>query len=276
MKREFDRYIVLKLTDCNKHLSGQNWEELQKVRHAVRMGRIKEGKGDLTVIVVESDWPEYEPVWQAIERRVDGPTPLPVMDKEVSELADKIAKSVLSDEISEGCDISAGMFGPAFSQLVYEIAKNQKSGWIPCSVAMPHNEPGLWSKEVVALSNLGDVFKLSAMGGYWQRTQAFVDSGASSVTHWMALPDEPVSLAEPPAPVVSEDIVRKAKLFDNIRNLMGYVQNGSDTVLRIFQDDATMTYHIKAGNVSKTTWEEYDQSFEGVIEKAFKNYGDEY
>jgi hypothetical protein len=56
----------------------------------------------------------------------------------------------------------------------------------------PESKEGMWSKEVIALTDTGDVFKLSCMGSYWQRTKAFIDSGASKVTHWMPLnyPDD--------------------------------------------------------------------------------------
>lgn len=37
-------------------------------------------------------------------------------------LADRISKAVLADEVSEGCDISAGLWGPALSALVDDIA----------------------------------------------------------------------------------------------------------------------------------------------------------
>lgn len=46
---------------------------------------------------------------------------------------------------------------------------------------------GYGLKKVIALTDTGDVFKLSCMGSYWQRTKAFIDSGASKVTHWMPL-----------------------------------------------------------------------------------------
>lgn len=46
----------------------------------------------------------------------------------------------------------------------------------------------------------------------------------------------------------------KATLFDTLRALMGYVQNGTGQTVRIFQDDATNTYHVSAGD--KTYWGE--------------------
>lgn len=33
--------------------------------------------------------------------------------------------------------------------------------------------------------------------------------------------------------------------FDKLRNLMGYVENGTETVVKIFQDEATKDYFVK-------------------------------
>ncbi|EAB2699458.1 DUF551 domain-containing protein [Salmonella enterica] len=64
--------------------------------------------------------------------------------------------------------------------------------WISVDVSLPESKEGMWSKEVIALTDTGDVFKLSCMGSHWQRTKAFTDSGAGKVTHWMPLnyPDD--------------------------------------------------------------------------------------
>ena len=54
-----------------------------------------------------------------------------------------------------------------------------------------------------------------------------------------------------------------------LRELMGYVQNGSDETVSLFQDDATMDYMLRVGK--KTYW---GLSLENVIEKAFEAEGD--
>ncbi|HDR2537656.1 TPA: DUF551 domain-containing protein [Enterobacter ludwigii] len=64
--------------------------------------------------------------------------------------------------------------------------------WINVDFQLPENQEGKWSKDVIALSDSGDLFRLACMGGYWQRTQAFIDSGSTKITHWMPLiyPDD--------------------------------------------------------------------------------------
>lgn len=67
-----------------------------------------------------------------------------------------------------------------------------KDLWVSVDDHTPENQEGRWSEDVIALSDTGDVFRLACMSGYWQRTQAFIDSGATKVTHWMPLvyPDD--------------------------------------------------------------------------------------
>ena len=62
---------------------------------------------------------------------------------------------------------------------------------------------------------------------------------------------------------------RKAvQTLNSLRKLMGYVQNGSDETVSLFQDDATMDYMLRVGK--KTYW---GLSLENVIEKAFEAEG---
>lgn len=56
-----ERYIVFKVKDLSQHKLG--W-----VRDVIRLNGIP----TVDAVVVEADWPEYEPTWAAIERRVTG------------------------------------------------------------------------------------------------------------------------------------------------------------------------------------------------------------
>ena len=62
--------------------------------------------------------------------------------------------------------------------------------WISVTERQPEHKDGMWSDPVIAMSDTGDVFRLSYCGG-WQRTSSFIDSGSSNVTHWMPLPALP-------------------------------------------------------------------------------------
>ena len=50
--------------------------------------------------------------------------------------------------------------------------------------------------------------------------------------------------------------------FEKLKQLMGYVQNGSDTEIRMFQDDATLSYWVQVGNRSN-----FGRSLEEALDK---------
>ena len=72
MKRE-QRYIVLKLTDVSAALTDADTKALKAICDKVTEHRVRRGAAMMDCVVVEHDWPEYEPTWAAIERRVDAP-----------------------------------------------------------------------------------------------------------------------------------------------------------------------------------------------------------
>lgn len=59
--------------------------------------------------------------------------------------------------------------------------------------------------------------------------------------------------------------------------LMGYVQNGTDGIVSLFQDDATMDYGISHRAPGKTTndWTAYGKSLTGAISKAYDEHKDD-
>lgn len=72
-KRE-ERYIVFKVSDLGNSLKG---DEIRQLAGEYAEQRRLKGKPPLECVVVESDWPEYEPTWRAIEARVTGAQPAP-------------------------------------------------------------------------------------------------------------------------------------------------------------------------------------------------------
>ncbi len=69
-----DRYIVFKIADLGNSLKG---DEIRKLAREYAEQRRTKGKEPLRGLFVESDWPEYEPTWKAIEARVTGAQPAP-------------------------------------------------------------------------------------------------------------------------------------------------------------------------------------------------------
>ena len=86
-----DRYIVFKLSDVVEHLTTAERLHLERLYEIQRVGRKEAGKSALECVVVESDWPEYEPTWRAIEARVTGAQAQPAP----SVLAPKTGKDLL-------------------------------------------------------------------------------------------------------------------------------------------------------------------------------------
>lgn len=69
-KRE-QRYIVLKVKDIVSVLDKEEHKQLRNICLRVEQGRLDDDKNKLECVVVEADWPEYEPTWQALENRVN-------------------------------------------------------------------------------------------------------------------------------------------------------------------------------------------------------------
>lgn len=70
MRREF-RYMVIKVADAHKYLTPSEGLALDLILDRIQSRRADDGKPSLECVVVESDWPEYEPTWKAIAERVD-------------------------------------------------------------------------------------------------------------------------------------------------------------------------------------------------------------
>ena len=75
MTQEFEReqrYVVLKVKDVMQRLSEKDILTLARILDEIDAYRKSIGKKSLECVVIESDWPEYEPTWRTIEARVTG------------------------------------------------------------------------------------------------------------------------------------------------------------------------------------------------------------
>ena len=64
------RYIVFKLKDIDKYLTQGEKDSLMCIGDEIAFGRNHDGKPPFNAVVVEQDWPEFEPTWAAIEARM--------------------------------------------------------------------------------------------------------------------------------------------------------------------------------------------------------------
>lgn len=67
-----NRYVVMKTKDILRYLNAEDLAALRRMDDKINDGRIARGALPLCVVCIESDWPEYEPVWEMIRRRVQG------------------------------------------------------------------------------------------------------------------------------------------------------------------------------------------------------------
>lgn len=120
MKRE-NRYIVFKQSDidvCQDPIGLR--QGLSYIASEIEQARTASGKPTLECVVVESDWPEHEGVWDMIERRVDGAPPLDVRLADIPTL-----------------------------NLLHEIVKREGTG--PCPVETRYS--GVWYDVVVGVGD---------------------------------------------------------------------------------------------------------------------------
>ena len=70
-ERQFWRYVVLKQNDIEAALTPKERNRLHQLCKKVADKRKEAGKPVFKCVVVEEDWPEYEPTWQAIQERCE-------------------------------------------------------------------------------------------------------------------------------------------------------------------------------------------------------------
>lgn len=65
------RYVIFKIKDIEKYLTQHEHLTLGIISRQVNAGRKLDGKMPLECVVIESDWPEYESTWKALESRMN-------------------------------------------------------------------------------------------------------------------------------------------------------------------------------------------------------------
>ena len=61
--------------------------------------------------------------------------------------------------------------------------------WKKTESEVPKNRPLKWSDPVIIISDNGFTCELSCMNGYWQRTEAFINSVSKKVVYWIEKPE---------------------------------------------------------------------------------------
>lgn len=76
MERDFNRYAVIKISHAEQALTREELRTIYKLGQKVYNWQRANDKPRFECVVIEHDWPEYEPVWEAIESRVDNIEPM--------------------------------------------------------------------------------------------------------------------------------------------------------------------------------------------------------
>lgn len=71
------RYIVFKIKDLETYEDCVAREAIRQIGNRIAVARRAHGKPPFNALVVEQDWPEFEPTWAAIEARCKGESPRP-------------------------------------------------------------------------------------------------------------------------------------------------------------------------------------------------------
>lgn len=192
-----NRYIVLKVSDYNQCLTDKEAIELSNIVYKVDAYRRKQGKDILQTVVVERDWPEYEPVWQMIEARVSG--------AQTAQAVPLLSDAEIRDVRDSFGDEPIGLYALSRAVEAAVRAKMGVAGWIACEDQMP--EPGTECLvRVKALSHKQDGPTHYTHIDTWDEQHEAPVSWSSAtipvglgwgsfdfedVTHWMPLPPPP-------------------------------------------------------------------------------------
>lgn len=65
------RYTVIKHKDAHRILTTTEQLILMEITKKVQEHRVYRGKADLECLVIERDWPEYQPAEDALKSRVE-------------------------------------------------------------------------------------------------------------------------------------------------------------------------------------------------------------
>jgi len=130
-KRE-ELYYVIKITDAAQ-FSDTAKDALIQALYAAQIVRKLRGAPALECVVVESDWPEYEPVWDMIQARVEGkPNQIATLQSDLAAAREELARAkpalIKAWEIFFTRSFSQDPIGRAEARYAREIAHKGEEG----------------------------------------------------------------------------------------------------------------------------------------------------
>ena len=184
-KRE-ERYIVFKLSDVERYLTDADRTHLAMMKNEIDAGRACANKPPFKGLIVESDWPEYEPTWKAIEARVTGAQPAPSFADAYQGAMEEVAiwkkRALEAEELNR--KFIAEINGPTHMGEPAQPMPNVPDSWKLVPAKHPTFDPvDLQLSDGSVLC--GCVPQLD--GDYWWEGpsgEVFIDPRYAPVTHW--------------------------------------------------------------------------------------------
>lgn len=140
MSNEFvreERYIVFKVLDVERYLTQADQEYLSMMKHEIDAGRDCANKPPFKGLIVEADWPEYEPTWKAIEDRVTGAQPAPSFADAYQGAMEEVAiwkkRALEAEELNR--KFIAEINGPTYMGEPAQPAPSVPDGWKEAAIA---------------------------------------------------------------------------------------------------------------------------------------------
>lgn len=66
----------------------------------------------------------------------------------------------------------------------------------------------------------------------------------------------------------------QSRAFEELRDTLGYIENGGGNTIKIFQDDATRTWHVEVKTPNQTVYYYWGDSLMSTINKAHAEHNE--
>lgn len=194
MSNEFvreERYIVFKISDVERYLTDKDRANITMMKMEIDAGRDCANKPPFKGLIVEADWPEYEPTWKAIEARVTGAQPAPSTKDAI---IDDLQSQFDSDGITEHDSGDALIrLSDAIAAVEDNFAGAQPAPSFADAYQGAMEEVAIWKKRALEVEDLNRKFIAEINGPTYMGEQA--QPAPSVPDGWLRAIDEALVVA---------------------------------------------------------------------------------
>lgn len=189
MNNEFtreERYIVFKMSDVERYLTDKDRANITMMKMEIDAGRDCANKPPFKGLIVEADWPEYEPTWKAIEARVTGAQPAPSTKDAI---IDDLQSQFDSDGITEHDSGDALIrLSDAIAAVEDNFAGAQPAPSFADAYQGAMEEVAIWKKRALEAEDLNRKFIAEINGPTYMGEQA--QPAPSVPDAWLPVPEK--------------------------------------------------------------------------------------